>query len=311
MKDFWKAKYVVISESIRSLAILANRMHVQEEQLVEYFESNADVLCVLPSWAEHCITKVKCLVIPSRTHFWIASNSIKRNREGLDENSGKQALYEDLRDRKKVKSNHGTTLQNRKNCFHRNIQVAEAFKRLANLHQSMPLMSSETWSSYSFRIAAGRIMELDFEIDNDVETQKRLRSINGFGKSICEKIQECIETGTIKRIQEFETDPHRQAMKNMMDIWGVGVNKASDMINQGYRTIDDVRLGIRQNKLLMTRNQLVGVDCYEDILDEMPRSEVEAIGLIVSEAAESLFPGIETSIMGSYRRGKDVSQLRD
>ena len=57
MKDFWKAKYVVISESIRSLAILANRMHVQEEQLVEYFESNADVLCVLPSWAELFLKK--------------------------------------------------------------------------------------------------------------------------------------------------------------------------------------------------------------------------------------------------------------
>lgn len=52
----------------------------------------------------------------------------------------------------------------------------------------------------------------------------------------------------------------------------------------------------------MERNQLVGVDCYEDILEEMDRPEVEAIGNIVRNAANEIFPGAEVRIMGSYRR---------
>jgi ribosomal protein S13 len=319
LDDIWKAKYIVISESIRSLAIVAKRMRVEEERLIQHLEKNVDIRCALPSWADYCISSVKCLAIPSRIHTWCHSQtfattskivtrniSVKRNRDEIDDNNEKQTIGEEPLSRKKVISKNDGSIQTRRECyFRRNVQVAEAFKNLASLHQSMSLIPADTWKSYSFQIVAGRLLELNFEVANDEETQRKLRSIKGFGKSVCEKIQECIEHGTISRIQEFKSDPQRQAMRNLKDIWGVGIVRASDLMDRGYRTIDDVRLGIRQNKLLLDRNQLVGVDCYEDILDRMSRSEAEEIGETVRVVAESLFPGIETSIMGSYRRGKD------
>ena len=315
--DIWKAKYIVISESIRSLAIVAKRMHVSEELLARHFKNNVDIRCVLPSWADYCITSVKCLSVPSRIHAWYYSPTsttirniptkkiaVKRDRNDFNNHDEKRRIEEEARRTKRVTCEKDT-IQMRRQCFRRNVQAAEAFKDLANLHQSMSLIPADTWKSYSFRIVAGRLLELDFEIKNDEETLQKLRSIKGFGKSVCEKIQECIEHGTISRIQEFKSDPRRQAMMNIKNIWGVGTVGASDLIDRGYRTIEDVRLGIRQNKLLLERNQLVGVDCYEDILDRMTRSEVEKIGEIVRLVAERMFPGIETSIMGSYRRGKD------
>ena len=313
LDDIWKAKYIVVSESIRSLAIVAKRMRVKEELLIRHFENNTDIRCIVPSWADHCISSAKCRV-PSRIYAWchspaspnVATKEIsrKRNRDQSDNHSKLQAIAQDSGSRKRLIDSVGDTIQTRRKCFSRNIQVAEAFKNLANLHQSMSLIPSDAWKSYSFRIVAGRLLELDFEISNDEETQQRLRSIKGFGKSVCEKIQEYIEHGTISRIEEFQSDPQRQAMKNLKDIWGVGIVRASDLMDRGYRTIDDVRQGLRQGKLFLQRNQLVGVDCYEDILDKMSRSEVEAIGETVRLVAERLFPGIKTSIMGSYRRGK-------
>ena len=237
---------------------------------------------------------------------------MKRNRNELEDNNGQGATPEEHHPSQKKantsskKSIIQTTRRRRQNCFPRNVQVAETFKILGSLHQSMPLIPADYWKSYCFRIVAGRLLELDFEVDNDDETQRRLQSIKGFGKSVCEKIQECLNYGTIARIQEFKSDPQRQAMKNLKDIWGVGPVRASDLIDRGYSTIDDVRRAIHQNKLSLDRNQLVGVDCYEDILDRMSRSEVEEIGEMVRLVAERLFPGIEASIMGSYRRGKET-----
>eukprot|EP00536_Pseudo-nitzschia_multiseries_P000551 jgi/Psemu1/179115/e_gw1.7.155.1 len=213
---------------------------------------------------------------------------------------------DDFLSKKKGDKNDDEILQTRRqNRFPRNILAAEAFKILANLQQSMPLLAGDEWRAYSFRIVAGRLLELDFEVNGDDDTQQRLKSIKGFGDSVCEKIQECIKFGTIKRINEFKSDERRQAMKAMTDIWGVGPVKARELTSLGLKTIVGVRKAIDRNEIFLERNQLVGVDCYEDILDRMPRSEVEEIGEMVRLVAERLFPGIEMSIMGSYRRKQD------
>ncbi len=75
-------------------------------------------------------------------------------------------------------------------------------------------------------------------------------------------------------------------------------------MRQGYKDISQVRKGLESRKLEMDRNQRIGVECYEDILEEMDRPEVEMIGSIVAAAAQEVLPGVETMIMGSYRRGK-------
>ena len=48
------------------------------------------------------------------------------------------------------------------------------------------------------------------------------------------------------------------------------------------------------------------MDCYEDIVEEMARDEVDALGGLVKESVELLYPGAQVTIMGSYRRGKNT-----
>ena len=60
-----------------------------------------------------------------------------------------------------------------------------------------------------------------------------------------------------------------------------------------------------EGKLRMTKNQLVGVKCYEDFLEDMSREEVETIGNIIINKFHSMqYPDAQVTIMGSYRRGK-------
>ena len=63
-------------------------------------------------------------------------------------------------------------------------------------------------------------------------------------------------------------------------------------------------MAVEVGEVMLDRNQLVGVDCYEDILEEMGREEVEKIGTIVEESVHELFPRADVTVMGSYRRGK-------
>lgn len=187
----------------------------------------------------------------------------------------------------------------------RNSALSEQFRILSKLHQKAPLLEADPWKAYTFNIISGRLRYLDFEVDNEPDTFEKLKKIKGFGESTLEKVKQFLEFGEITRIKEFERDPERIAMKNMMGIWGVGRREASRLVqHHGFRTIDQVRKAIRRGALQLDRNQLVGVECYEDINDEMTRDEVEKIGEIVKEATIALYPGAQVEVMGSYRRGK-------
>jgi DNA polymerase/3'-5' exonuclease PolX len=66
-----------------------------------------------------------------------------------------------------------------------------------------------------------------------------------------------------------------------------------------------VRGALKAGKIQLNRRQLIGVDCYEDLLEEIPRDEVEKIGGIVIETFREMnYPLSKLTIMGSYRRGK-------
>jgi DNA polymerase/3'-5' exonuclease PolX len=135
---------------------------------------------------------------------------------------------------------------------------------------------------------------------------QRLRKVDGIGESTLNKIKEYLRTGTLERIAEFQADELRVAMNTMMHIWGVGAAKASDLLNAGYRTIPQVRKDVKSGKLGLTRNQMIGLECYEDFLEKMERTEVEEIGNIVAKAVHERFPSANVMIMGSYRRGKST-----
>jgi DNA polymerase/3'-5' exonuclease PolX len=186
----------------------------------------------------------------------------------------------------------------------RNVALSELFHKLSKLHQQCPLYLNDDWKAYMFQLISGRLRQLDFEVKNDPDVLNRLKQIQGFGDSSMQIITEFLETGRSSRIQEFETNKERVAMSVMMNIWGVGRVRAAELVNAGYTCIGSVRQAVANGTLRLDRNQYIGLLCYEDILEEMPREEVEAITQIVADATKARFPSAELVTMGSYRRGK-------
>ncbi|GAX27162.1 DNA polymerase beta [Fistulifera solaris] len=188
---------------------------------------------------------------------------------------------------------------------YRNKKLSDHFCQLSKLYQTSPIQDTDEWRAYSFNLTAGRLRFLDFDVTDDPEVLQKLAKSKGFGATSMAIVRDFFRTGASSRLKELENDETRVVMRRMMNIWGVGRAKATELVRAGYCSIQDVKAAVEAGKLLVDRNQYIGLLCYDDILEEMNRAEVEAIFAIVETCFKEKYSEVELQLMGSYRRGKD------
>ena len=129
-----------------------------------------------------------------------------------------------------------------------------------------------------------------------------LQGITGLGEKIQKKIHEILETGQLRSAEKAKELYHTESLKAFQQIYGVGPVKAKELVDQGFRTIEDIRQAIRQQPQLLHEKQLVGLHYYEDLLQRIPRQEMDEHKQLLHEylPAELVF---DSEIVGSYRRG--------
>ncbi|KAK4203232.1 putative DNA polymerase [Triangularia verruculosa] len=136
------------------------------------------------------------------------------------------------------------------------------------------------------------------------QTQNEVARLPGCGQKIALLYQEYRTNGTIQEVEENESDPKLQVLKQFYDIWGVGETTAREFYNKGWRDIDDV---VEYGWDGLTRVQQIGVKYYDEFLLKIPRREVEEIGNLILDEANNIEKGFEMVIVGGYRRGKKES----
>ncbi|EEY18338.1 DNA polymerase lambda [Verticillium alfalfae VaMs.102] len=110
--------------------------------------------------------------------------------------------------------------------------------------------------------------------------------------------EEIVTTDRLRRLEHAERDPADETLQRFVRIYGVGNAQASRWIAQGHRTLDDLRA-----RAVLSANQRIGIDHYDDLNTRIPRREVEALAAVVRSAAAALDPSVELIVGGSYRRG--------
>jgi DNA ligase (NAD+) len=178
-----------------------------------------------------------------------------------------------------------------------NEQFIDLMEKLSNIM----LKQGEPFRARAYQKAQETLMAYP----SDITSVEQLKGKPGIGSTILEKLNEYVNTGTLKILEREKNNP----VNILGEIYGVGPKKAKELVEKGITTIEQLRE--RQDDVL-NDIQKVGLKYYEDILKRIPRSEVEEykklfdkdFEKVVSAAAES---DSHMEIVGSYRRGAESS----
>jgi DNA polymerase beta len=126
----------------------------------------------------------------------------------------------------------------------------------------------------------------------------------GKGK-IAEKVQEIIETGVLGAAQRAREETNVGAYEELLAVYGVGPVKAKAFVESGINGVADLRTAVAEGRITLTDAQMLGLEHYEDILERIPREEMDQHKEVIEDMADPVLTDI--SIVGSYRRGAESS----
>jgi len=170
----------------------------------------------------------------------------------------------------------------------------EEFINLMDKLHNIMMKHGEPFRAKAYQKAQDSIMKYP----NDILGTDQVKDLPGIGTTIYDKLKEYVETGTLRILENEKTNP----INILTDIYGIGPKKAEELVKMGIKTISELRQ--RQDELL-NDIQKIGLQYYENILERIPRSEIEEFETVFKE----LFDKIKTNasdkfeIVGSYRRG--------
>ena len=165
-------------------------------------------------------------------------------------------------------------------------------------------------TEYNFKIRNfNKALLLIKDYPNEIKSGNDLKEIKGIGKGTISRIDEIIDSGTLKEIDtSINQNSHKQNTINDLEtITGIGPSKAKDLFKKGFTlekllTEFDNKESSIYNEL--THHQLLGLKYYEDLKEKIPRNEIQKIEKKLIKFISDINPKLEIVICGSYRRGK-------
>ena len=158
--------------------------------------------------------------------------------------------------------------------------------------------------SFKARAYGNAINSLKMIKDDGELTDENLMKMNGVGQSLLTKIKEIMSTGTCSLYEKVKD--YKDPKKVFEDIHAVGPKKAKELVDMGFKTIDELRNASNLNDILNDK-QKIGLQFYDDILARIPRGEIVSHEEILKSFLKKVDPNAELTIAGSYRRGKSES----
>lgn len=156
-------------------------------------------------------------------------------------------------------------------------------------------------SPFGARAYAKVISELK-NYDKPITHYEDVKNIDGIGDKIQKKIKEILETGVLKSAERAKELYNIDALDALQKIYGVGPAKATDLIKQGITSIAQLREEVKKDPKILNDKQKIGLRFYEDLLERIPREEMEEHRDILSSLLPDEMAEYDTEIVGSFRR---------
>lgn len=128
----------------------------------------------------------------------------------------------------------------------------------------------------------------------------------GIGTKIQEKIEEILATGSLASAERARATKAPDVLDVFQNIYGVGPKKAADLVAAGYTSLEALATAaaLPANAKLLNKNQRIGLRYYADLLERIPRAEMDEHNAVLMARKPAALEGI---VVGSYRRGRPDS----
>lgn len=139
----------------------------------------------------------------------------------------------------------------------------------------------------------------------DITSPEQLNGQKGIGSAIYSKLIDYEKTGTLRILEEEkELIAKKKAMDVFKDIYGVGEKKAEELVEKGITTLSELE---NHKSEVLNDKQIIGLKYYNDILQRIPRSEIEDYKKVFENVFHKNDENAKFEIVGSYRRGLSSS----
>lgn len=177
------------------------------------------------------------------------------------------------------------------------IEILEEFKSIMEL-------KGDVFRSKAYQTALESIMLNVYEI---TDPKIQLKLMKGIGNTIYNKLIEYVDTGKIESLINERKNPIIQ----FTTIYGIGPKKAQELISLGINSISELKLP--ENSCYLNDKQKIGLKYQKYINEKIPRNEINQYKKVFDKLIDTINKSIccdyklQYEIVGSYRRGKDMS----
>jgi len=129
-----------------------------------------------------------------------------------------------------------------------------------------------------------------------------VKNITGIGAKMEKKIKEILETGSLAAAEKARELYNIDALDALQKIYGVGPAKSTELVKAGIVSISQLRDEVKGNPKLLNDKQKIGLKYYEELLERIPRTEMEEHRDILQTLLPDEMTEYDTEIVGSFRR---------
>ena len=194
--------------------------------------------------------------------------------------------------------------------------ICDVFKKLIEIkNKDLQINKSNSlkWKIKSLQTTLNILSSLE----NDYIKIDEIKIIKGIGKGGIIRIEEIMNTGYLKEIQDYEENIDSsqtefiKQIEKLESISGIGNIKANKLFkdNITFEILIQERLqhnikNFKENKYLknLTKHQFICLKYYEDISFRIPRKEIEEFDTILLNVFSKIDDDLVYEICGSYRR---------
>lgn len=192
-----------------------------------------------------------------------------------------------------------------------NSDIAGIFSRIADL---LDIKGENPFRIRAYQNAARTVGELSRNVAEMVAQEEELSKLPGIGKDLAGKITEIVRTGSLKFLEELETEVPPELLE-LLKISGLGPRKVKALHRElGIKTLAQLKAALREHKIRELEG--FGEKTEENISEELERitgSEQRLKLIIADEIVKPLLDYLKKTggvkkveVAGSYRRRQET-----